>query len=309
MADDMEFEVMKRQAVTALQMSFYIYRIANMISKADSNALITKDYLQELALEKPFVFTGKDTDLGYFYNNEFLPIHYINELDNELREKVTEVFNNAYEKGLVEFNTDENAWQLTISGKQALCNLEFRNCVIEEQETQAKEFLSQKGEIEVSFEFDGKMSDMGVFLTNDKVNITDFEGKNKKISEVVQNFLYLENKGFITISEDGDMKPTELGYKFLQSDTFKENCAERALNKTIIKQNGEKVACATKEALEKTSKEASKEVIKATANTVTDGALASAPTGVTQGIVVTKKVVEIGANVLNIGNDLTKTKN
>ena len=313
---DEELQTMKQQTATGVRFGFELYRILQMKKQQEQKGRpINKEELQKIMQDNDFAFTGERTDLGYFYNKKLLPLEEIEKLSEELKENCLKVLQEAGQDGNVAYIKDLKAWELTEQGYDLLRNQQFRDNVIAEQKRVIQEILTKDGEIEKINALDGRMSDMGVFLTNDKVNILDFEGTEHNINKVMQNFNLCESRGLVTIYENGDIIPTEQGYKFIKSNTFKEKCAEQAIAKTTIKQNGKVIvgkenslSALVKDGQEKLAKKTGKEVAKQTANTVADGALATAPTGVTQGVVIAKKIIEVGAKTLNVGKSLSRTR-
>lgn len=284
MADE-ELQEVVNLGRQALQGAFTLYRIYDII-KQKKESTLSVDTLQGMALNKPFVFNGDMTDLGWFYNNGALPKAYIDELEEDLRKDVLDTFNGAERDGFVKYDSERATYTLTDKGRELLCDDEFRGQIAKAQEEAQQSLLTKEGDVEVTFAFDGRMSDMAAFLTTDKINLSDLEEAGENVTDVYKRFNFLESRGLVAISEDGDITPTKQGLKFLESDTFKKTCAKEAIEKTAIKSGGEVVVGAVDKGV--------------------DVGLASAPTGVTQAVVITKKVAQVGKALIDTSKALTK---
>lgn len=183
------------------------------------------DYLNKdknkVASNNGFVFTGQSTDLGYFKNNNTMPLSMIDNLpDESLKHAVKDELGKAMLDGKLAFDKENNALVITEKGTEYINRPEFKRAAAENISHTLAETQVQTETVNI--ELNGTTQDLNFFNHADELNLADIVASNDK--EAVQNILSnlgkMKDSGLVSVS-DNVVKITEKGKTVLNSDLFK----------------------------------------------------------------------------------------
>ena len=184
------------------------------------------DYLNKNKNDKKaptndFVFTGQSTDLGYFKNNNTMPLSMIDNLpDESLKHAVKDELGKAMLDGKLAFDKENNTLVITEKGKEYINRPEFKRAAAENISNTLAETQVQTETIK--FELNGTTQDLNFFNHADELNLADIVASNDKgaVQNVLSNLGKMKDSGLISVT-DNVVKITEKGRNVLNSDLFK----------------------------------------------------------------------------------------
>lgn len=224
------------------QLSRTVYQIGRELAQMYGKLGVGKltNSAVNLDSEKPFVFTGKSTDLIYFKDKPYMPMSAIDNIsDNNLKDAVLRTVERAKKRGVI--NIKNGVISLTDKGKKYTSELTF---IAQAQNDQKNALLDMKSVLEeqkqsitdtkmYGVELNGTPNDLNVFNHVDKIKITDIIKCQDKelVKKVVKNITEWNKRGFIDI-KGKEISLSEKGIKKLNSATFKKatsGLAEKAV--------------------------------------------------------------------------------
>lgn len=248
-------------------------------------------------------FTGQHTDIAFVDQNGAININDIQRIQNEqLRNTTLRNYSDAVKDGYLNFN--QGNYTLTDRGREHINSNAFL-------EQFRKDQLSAMSKNKAQITLTGKQSDLNVFRYVDSININHLAYSDPaEFKRVVSYFEQCDKYGFVNISPDGTVTPTEKCNQFLsQNNNFNfsiknitpdniENIAKNTAKTTAQKTTNEAAKKATEEVAKKVTQETVK---KATANTSTSTVAAStgvATAGIGAAVTAVVDLSSKGAKVL-----------
>lgn len=208
--EDQLFNEVKNITTTGIK----IYQnIENMITEAENKA---KNIIDKV--DNDFVFTGQATDLRYFTDKNTMPMSLINNIsDITLRNCVTDEFNHAIGKKLLEVNNNTGMITITDKGKEYIKKQTFRKAVQKDLNS-----ITKSKEQIMGYELEGQISDLNYFNFSEKLNIYDIMSNpdKKAVQSILSNFEKMNESGFIKI-DNSVITLTDKGKELLNSSLFK----------------------------------------------------------------------------------------
>lgn len=161
-------------------------------------------------------FTGQHTDIAFCDQHGAININGINSIDDyKLRNNVLDTFNNAKDDGYLYF--DGNSFALTDKGHQHI----YSSAFMEQFEKDQKDYIVNHDlNNTVSINLTGAKDDLNIFKYVDSINLNKLSYDNPaKFKQVVSYMEKCEKYGFVNISKDGIVTPTEKTKNMLSQST------------------------------------------------------------------------------------------
>lgn len=161
-------------------------------------------------------FTGQHTDIAFCDQHGAININDINSIDDyKLRNNVLDTFNNAKDDGYLYF--DGNSFALTDKGHQHI----YSSAFMEQFEKDQKDYIVNHDlNNTVSINLTGTKDDLNIFKYVDSINLNKLSYDNPaKFKQVVSYMEKCEKYGFVNISKDGIVTPTEKTKNMLSQST------------------------------------------------------------------------------------------
>ena len=168
-----------------------------------------------------FTFTGQSTDLGYFTNNDTLPVSTIENIpDVAIRNAVKDEMGKAALDNKVVYDKENDAFSITDKGREYINRPEFQRAAAENISHTLVETQAQTETINISL--NGTVQDLNFFNHADELNLADIVASNDKeaVQNVLSNLGKMKDSGLVSVS-DNVVKITEKGKSVLNSDLFK----------------------------------------------------------------------------------------
>lgn len=168
-----------------------------------------------------FVFTGQSTDLGYFANNDKMPLSMIEDIpDESLKHAIKDELGKAMLDGKLAFDKENNTLVITEKGKEYINRPEFKRAAAENISNTLAETQVQTETVNI--ELNGTTQDLNFFNHADELNLADIVASNDKeaVQNVLSNLGKMKDSGLVSVS-DNVVKITEKGKSVLNSDLFK----------------------------------------------------------------------------------------
>lgn len=161
-------------------------------------------------------FTGQHTDIAFCDQHGAININDINSIDDyKLRNNVLDTFNKAKDDGYLYF--DGNYFTLTDKGHQHI----YSSAFMEQFEKDQKDYIVNHDlNNTVSINLTGAKDDLNIFKYVDSINLNKLSYDNPaKFKQVVSYMEKCEKYGFVNISKDGIVTPTEKTKNMLSQST------------------------------------------------------------------------------------------
>lgn len=224
------------------QLSRTVYQTAIGLTQMYGRLGVGKltDSAINLDSEKPFVFTGRITDLIYFKDRPYMPMSAINNIsDKNIKDAVLRTIDRANKKSLITVKND--VISLTDKGKKYTSELSF---IAQAKEDQKNALLNMKSALEeqkqnitdtkmYGVELNGTLNDLNAFNFAESIKISDIIKCQDKelVKKVVQNITKWYKGGLIEI-KGKEIFLSEKGIKKINTATFKKatsGLAEKAV--------------------------------------------------------------------------------
>lgn len=245
-------------------------------------------------------FTGQHTDICFADDN--VNIQDINDIENpDIRDNVIKTYNEAVNDEYLEFDRQSGNFSVTDKGRVHINSEAFKT----QFEIDQTESISNNN---AYIELKGNKSDLDIFRYTDGVNLNNINCTNKKdFNSIVSYFRECEKFGFVKISDDNIVTPTDKCKKFLQQH---KPSAKFTINKVTTNNIGDvamKIAKnrGTEKATEKVAENVAKTSIKVGTKTATGVATAGTTAVVNAIIELSKKGVEALNKLTNLNKGNT----
>ena len=249
-------------------------RHAEKKARKEAKKQTISDRIGKRRLEN-FYFTGKRTDLCYFFNTDRMPLSAIDNIsDPVLKKNVIESFDRMCSKkeGLIRVEGDEIV--ITEKGKKMLKDESFRQNALNDQlEAYGKQFETMFGQAEegqqqlgVVLNGDG-VHDFAFFTHSDKLNLKQIAANpNANLRDkIVQNVKLWQQNGLVEI-KDNVARITEKGRELLEQAAKLKEAAKGMKEAAVegLKHTADGIVVTTKTAAKKVAEQAQKATQAAT---------------------------------------------
>lgn len=156
-------------------------------------------------------FTGQHTDIAFVAENGSLEASEIERIsDDNLRNNVMKSYSDAVQDGYLNYNDSNRLFTLTDKGREHINSDAF-------MEQFEKDQLNALSENKAQIKLNGNSSDLNVFRYTDSINLNHLAFSNPVAFKRVQDYFYeCQKYGFVDISHDGTVKPTEKCNRYLE---------------------------------------------------------------------------------------------
>lgn len=223
-------------------------------------------------------FSGQHTDIAYASVDGGLNVNVINSIeDNELRNNVMKIYSEALNDGYLSFDEKNKIFNLTEKGQQHVNSVAF----MQQFEKDQKRSLAEKS---AKVTLKGNKSDLNIFRYTDELNLNKIICSPQDYKNIAEYFRFCEKYGWVTISDNGIVIPTEKCITYLSK--------HKAESFSVTKLTAENVKNVTENI--------SKQVVKNSAKAAASAASAGTATAVDVIIQLSQK----GAELLKKATDL-----
>lgn len=162
-------------------------------------------------------FTGQHTDIAFVAENGRLNAGEIERIpDEQLRNNVTVSFSDAVKDGYLDFDNHTRDFTLTQKG---LAHINSEAFLKQFEKDQLGQITENKAEVLLK----GDASDLNVFRFTDSINLNQLENiYPADFARVRDYFRECEKYGFVNISSDGIVTPTERCLTYLEQTPMKD---------------------------------------------------------------------------------------
>lgn len=164
-----------------------------------------------------FSFTGQHTDIAFVAEQGRLNASVIESIpDEQLRNNVTLSFSDAVKDGYLDFDTETKNFTLTEKGTEHVNSDAFK---AQFEKDQLREMSADKARVE----FKGNAADLNVFRFTDSISLNHLSHSDPAAFKRVQDYFFeCEKYGFVTVSSDGIVTPTDKCREYLNRNTLKD---------------------------------------------------------------------------------------
>ncbi|MGN0551642.1 MAG: hypothetical protein ACI4I4_07380 [Acutalibacteraceae bacterium] len=164
--------------------------------------------------QKGEYLSGHFTDIALI-DNDYLPDLIDSIPDEDIKNAVIDNFNKAEQEGFVKIDYDKKTINLTDKGAEYTNSPEFIKTL---EKNQLEHFYqsnyTRKGQALFYVELKGNANDLDAFRYTNEIDLK-LADKSNSFERVNEQFKYLQKKGYVTISPDGVVRPTEKLRKYL----------------------------------------------------------------------------------------------
>lgn len=177
---------------------------------------------------KPFTLIGNESDLAYFYYQNELPKHTIDEMSPQLQKSMYEWLGEAEQSGFVR-QTGYQTWVLTPQGKEHISTDNFVQYVRRQQQlawNNAEKSGAERNALNVTektFEINGNERDLWLLADGDIVNLNDVLAtcNNEELAvKSMKLFEKLAELDVIKLDSEGNAQITDMGRYILKQEEF-----------------------------------------------------------------------------------------
>lgn len=210
---------------TFVNKALEINRLLSMLKSNKTKSQAQQQPQQQAQLRQPpeqcqqIKFTGQCTDIAGItaYADNKMPIEEIGNIENQdLFKSVSTSFSKAKNDGYI--SMDDNYISLTQKGKEYISSAPFQEQFEKDQINFSLDSLKGADEF-VYVEFKGNKDDLEVFNLTESIDLKNINETSG--NKIFNYFCKCKDQGFVNISADGIVTPTEQCKKYL--NTLKSN--------------------------------------------------------------------------------------